>query len=143
MIRKLDINDIDTIIKLELEVFNESLGYDMLFKEITSNKLARYFVLEQNNKVVGYVGGIICEGIGEIYNFLIDRFYQSKGYGKLLLKHFLNILKEENGVSCSLEVKETNAVAINLYESLGFKIEYIRKNYYKDNTNALLLVKWM
>ena len=33
----------------------------------------------------------------------------------------------------TLEVRESNITAINLYESMGFKIYGKRKNYYADN----------
>jgi ribosomal-protein-alanine N-acetyltransferase len=39
----------------------------------------------------------------------------------------------------TLEVRESNSVAIKLYESYGFKIATVRKNYYSNNENALLM----
>ena len=37
-----------------------------------------------------------------------------------------------------LEVRQSNFKAINLYEKCGFKVIYVRKNYYKDE-NALIM----
>ena len=40
-----------------------------------------------------------------------------------------------------LEVREGNFAARGLYESLGFVPEFIRKGYYSDGENAVLMKK--
>ena len=40
-----------------------------------------------------------------------------------------------------LEVRETNRVAIHLYETFGFKIAHYRKSYYTNGEDALVMVK--
>jgi [ribosomal protein S18]-alanine N-acetyltransferase len=39
-----------------------------------------------------------------------------------------------------LEVKETNAAAVHLYQKLGFEVCGRRRNYYQDGTDAKLLI---
>lgn len=42
----------------------------------------------------------------------------------------------------TLEVRESNLPAVRLYESLGFTVEGIRKNFYRDPAeNALIMWK--
>ena len=53
-----------------------------------------------------------------------------------------NIGKEKNILNITLEVKETNYSAINLYNKLGFISKAVRKNYYKD-TDGILMEKEM
>ena len=62
---------------------------------------------------------------------------QGKGYGKSLLKNFLDQLPAKSSVF--LEVKHVNFPAINLYLSLGFKNISSRANYYSDGSNALVM----
>ena len=44
----------------------------------------------------------------------------------------------------TLEVRTDNEIAQRLYRTLGFKGNFIRKNYYQDtNTDALNMVLWL
>ena len=54
--------------------------------------------------------------------------YRGKKLGKKLLTYTLENLDKD----LMLEVRETNTVAINLYENLGFEKINIRKGYYGD-----------
>lgn len=51
----------------------------------------------------------------------------------------------ENESDCvTLEVRTDNEIAQRLYQSLGFKGNFIRKNYYQDtHTDALNMVLWL
>jgi ribosomal-protein-alanine N-acetyltransferase len=40
-----------------------------------------------------------------------------------------------------LEVREHNQPAISLYQKFGFETMYVRKGYYPDGENALVMVK--
>ena len=91
MIRRLELNDIDTIVKLEEEIFGESLGFEMLSEEI-NNPLIWFRVIEIDNKVIGYIGGYFFMEDGEILNFVIDENYQHQGYvGYQPTTYFLNM----------------------------------------------------
>ena len=43
--------------------------------------------------------------------------------------------------SITLEVRESNTPAIKLYEKFDFKNLGVRKNYYKNNENAIIMTK--
>ena len=48
------------------------------------------------------------------------------------------IFKKLNLENMYLEVSRINQKAISLYEKMGFKENGIRKNYYSNNTDAIL-----
>lgn len=66
--------------------------------------------------------------------------YQGRGIGQLLL---INLLKKAwlRGLErATLEVRETNQVALSLYQKFGFQIAGKRQGYYqKTNEDALIL----
>lgn len=64
--------------------------------------------------------------------------FEGQGYMKQLLRHGLDNASS-NLQSILLEVHEGNPRALALYTQLGFKRVGIRKNYYRDGANALLL----
>lgn len=146
-IRPMTFDDIDSVIKGEEEIFGESLGYDMLYTELKMNPYANYFVLEIKKlfkkEVVGYIGTWIEGDHGEIVNFFVSKEYQGMGFGKMMLDFYLELAKLSKVKNVSLEVRESNERAINLYTSFGFKFSHKRERYYKDQENALVLIKNM
>ena len=100
------------------------------------------------SKIVGYS---IFSKIFEIVNLdtiAISPKYQGQKLGKLLLASSIEKLKiQDNSVeSIQLEVRESNVKAINLYKSLGFTEDGLRKNYYpllntSKRENAILMSK--
>ena len=61
-----------------------------------------------------------------------------EGYAKELIQYLQNYVKKHNK-TLSLEVKENNLPAIGLYTKLDFKVVYMRKHYYKDGQNAIIM----
>ena len=55
IIRSLNVNDVSTIIDLEMKYLGETIGSDMLISEST-NPSIKFLVLEKNHVVIGYIG---------------------------------------------------------------------------------------
>ena len=70
MIRPLELKDIPTIVELEEEIFGETLGYEMIKSEL-NNPIIWFRLIEENDNIIGYIGGCFCFEDGEILNFLI------------------------------------------------------------------------
>jgi len=141
LIRKMTEDDIPYVIEGEMKAFKTTLGYDLLSTEINHNPYANYYVLEIEKRVCGYIGFWITFETAEVINFYIDKEYQGMGFGKKLLSFALDRCRERNVRMISLEVRENNYKAINLYKGLGFKVSHKRERYYSDNTNALVMIK--
>ena len=131
-------SDIQEIAELEKECFSEPWSEDSLKDELT-NETARFYVLRDNKKLLGYIGANnIC---GEVYitNVAVSGGCRGKGYGKKLVNHLLKQSELEKALFVTLEVRESNENAINLYEKCGFKKIGERKNFYsKPTENALI-----
>ena len=136
-----DINHIKDILEVERECFSAPWSEKMFEEEITA-KLSRYYVAEEEGCAVGYMGMWCLSGEGHITNIAVGKNYRRKGYAKALLSHFIEIAKKENLEFMTLEVRESNIPAISLYKSFGFTQVGIRKNYYDNSENALLLTKF-
>jgi ribosomal-protein-alanine N-acetyltransferase len=140
-IREMKVADIPAVIEGEKRIFKETLGYDMLYSELTLNPYAYYFVLDINHQVKGYIGLWIESERAEIVNFYVDKEYQNHGYGSMILEFAINLCKMSKVPNISLEVREHNLIAISLYEKYGFKVAYRREKYYKDLEDALVMIK--
>ena len=71
----------------------------------------------------------------------VHPIYQRRGLGKFLLSE---LIKRSNSLQTNhihLEVKDNNVIAKAFYKSMGFKTIGNRSNFYKDGSDALLLIK--
>jgi ribosomal-protein-alanine N-acetyltransferase len=78
---------------------------------------------------------------GHVMNFCVKPAYQHQGIGRFLLRYLLQ--SAANRVEqIFLEVRRSNAVALRLYQSIGFVIIGERKAYYaglKAREDAIIL----
>lgn len=132
ILKKLDLEDINGLHTVSSLSLKESWSLDAIKKEL-SNRFARYIVCKEDNKVVGFAGAWLIASEGQITNIAVHPDYRGKGVGKKLMKSLISSLKEEDCIAITLEVRESNEIAKNLYKSFGFVSEGIRKNFYEDN----------
>ncbi len=137
-IRPLIKEDIKTIVRLEELYLGETIGEEMLENEI-NNPVIKFFTILEDEKVLGYIGCYIYLTDVEVLNFVIDEAYQRKGYGQLLFDYMVS--RVSNIKNITLEVRRSNTKAQNFYFKNGFKEVGVRKAYYKNNEDALVLLK--
>ncbi len=123
--------------KDNLEIIENSfLEKEEVVKELDNNPYARFLVLVENDKVIGYLYYSDIYERAEINQFEIEQEYRNQGKGNLLLQEFLKRTDKD----ITLEVKEDNTPAIHIYEKNGFQKKAIRKGYYQG-TDGLLMEK--
>lgn len=140
MIRKMEKADIDTIVNLEMKIFNETLGKEMFLNEL-NNPSIWFYVMENDGCIIGYIGGYFFFEDGEILNFLIDEKFQHQGYGHLLFNYVMEKAKKHGFKRVTLEVRPTNIKGQNFYKKHNFKQISIRKHYYANDEDALVMMK--
>lgn len=129
------LNEIDLI---EQDSFKEPWSKEAYKKEI-SNPLANYRVITIDDKVVAYGGFWKILDEADINNIAVKKEFRQMGYGKMLMNALIEDAKSQNIKAMTLEVRVTNESAIALYKKLGFKEAGIRKNYYSDKEDALIM----
>ena len=112
------------------------------FLEMINADFAHYYVAEKNGKLVGAVGARCIAGDGQITNILVDLPYRRLGIGQKLLEYMFKDL-EGKVEMYSLEVRESNTAAINLYEKLGFKLVGKRPGFYEEPVEDALIYHWI
>jgi ribosomal-protein-alanine N-acetyltransferase len=86
--------------------------------------------VDDNEKVIGHVYMRQLLDEGDIVNIAVRKSHRKKGIAVCLLKNLFESAKSKNISKITLEVRESNFPAINLYKKFGFAAEGIRKNYY-------------
>ena len=86
---------------------------------------------------------VIHEIIDEVHinYFSIKKRFRRMGYGSYLMKYLIKECKKLKIKKILLEVSETNSIAEVFYSKFNFLTVGIRKNYYKDGSDAVLKEK--
>ena len=131
-IREMTLEDVDGVLEVEKNSFTTPWSKESFIMEVTRNKLARYLVVSLDGSIVGYAGFWLIVGEAHITNIAVHSDYRGRGFGNLLLEGLIRLAKKLNCGSMTLEVRESNIVAQNLYKKYGFVEAGVRSNYYAD-----------
>ena len=130
--------DLKSIKDILYSDFDNFWTYEVLKDELSS-EISKYFVCKINDIVVGFCGIKIILDTAEIMNIVIKKDFRGQGLSNQLLSYVINICKQLNIKSINLEVNVENTIAINLYKKYNFVKVGLRKKYYDNTTDALLM----
>jgi len=140
-IRKMEESDIDTVVGIEKDLFSLPWSRASFLYEIGDHQRSYAVVGTLEGLVVGYAISWFVADELHIGNIAIAREHQGKGFGRRLLQHLLDEASRRGVRIVTLEVRVSNARAINLYRRYGFKGVALRKGYYADNgEDALVMI---
>ena len=130
------------LLDLERACFAHPWTENMFLGEI-KNPAAQYKILTDGSRPIAYMGLWTVADEGQITNVAVHPDYRRRGLAKQLITAFVDFAKAQDLSLLTLEVRESNAPAISLYESLGFTRVGKRKNYYEGKETALLLTLFL
>jgi ribosomal-protein-alanine N-acetyltransferase len=104
------------------------------------NPCGRLLGAEWRGQVIGYLCFWLVADELHILNIATHPNHRRRGIGKLLLQAALADARQRGVRSASLEVRSSNLPAILLYQSLGFREVTVRRQYYENGEDALLMV---
>jgi ribosomal-protein-alanine N-acetyltransferase len=139
-VRPLEERDVPAVAALETATFARPWSADSLRTEITQNKLARYFCLEVDGQVSGYVGVWLIFDEAHVTNIVVRDDYRRRGLGEFLLRSAITELIRAGVKKMTLEVRPSNLAARALYQKLGFVAEGVRPRYYDDNREDAIIM---
>ena len=139
VIEEMKEEDIDGVFEVEKNCFEDYWSKDSFKKELNNN-LAKYLVAKVDEKIAGYVGIWFVVDEGHITNVAVHENFRGKKIGDKLIKRLIEVCKDNNIVSMTLEVRASNVVAQNLYRKYGFKMAGIRKEYYSNNKEDAIIM---
>lgn len=122
--------------------FDNFWTYSIFEKEL-ENPNSQYFVALINNEIVGFAG--IWKVLDEIHitNIVTKISKRHMGIASKLLENLIETAKFKKASLLTLEVNEKNTNAIKLYEKYNFKKIGLRKNYYGQNKNAIIMTLFL
>jgi [ribosomal protein S18]-alanine N-acetyltransferase len=133
--------DLRDVLVIERASFTTTWPSDSFYNELHTNKLAHYYVGRVDGKIVAYGGIWVIFEDSHITTIAVDPSYRGMRYGERLLLYLLDQAIERGASWMTLEVRESNVGAQQLYRKYGFTTVTTRKGYYSDN-NENALVMW-
>ena len=135
------INDKDIDLCYELDSSTISLWTKKQWAEELKKEGIKVFGLLISNLVIGICVFHVVLDEAQINFFVVNQKYRKKGFGSYLMNHLIKQCEKLNIKKLFLEVSHTNITADKFYSRFDFYTVGIRKNYYKDGSNALLKEK--
>jgi ribosomal-protein-alanine N-acetyltransferase len=89
--------------------------------------------------VAGYICPTLLLDEGDIRNVAVSPGHRGKGIGQLLVEKVLSECTAREASLVRLEVRASNSVAVTLYKKLGFTETGLRKKYYENGEDAILM----
>jgi ribosomal-protein-alanine acetyltransferase len=140
-IRKVEVSDLDTICNLEQIFFLDYWSKDQILNQISCEKNIN-FCIESDSKIVAYIFARYYLDFTEILKIGVSRGFRKVGLASILMKEIELLCLNMKIKKILLEVREANIAAVSLYKKLNYKIDGIRKNYYKKyNEDGILMSK--
>ena len=112
------LKDLEEVTDLEKDLFSDPWSLKSFQHEIINNRLAHYYIVEEQGKIIGYFGFIIVLDECQIYNIAVSKDYQKMGLGKDLIACLREKYQDYLYVIVVCEEKKN----ITFYEKLGFEV---------------------
>jgi len=130
-IRRLTYADLPQIIAIERRAFPTPWSLAMFVLEL-SKPAGVCLTALRGGEMLGYVICSRYDTVWHIMNVAVDPDHRREGIATALLTDLLRRIDGHNA-RFTLEVRESNAGAIDLYERFGFRAAGRRRRYYQDN----------
>ncbi len=132
-------NDINSVLEIEKNSFSHPWSKQLFLEELDNSYSLCLKAVSKEGDLFGYI--MLRKIVDEVHllNIAVKKEARNKGVAKALIseaqKHFADLL------CIVLEVRVSNKPAIELYKKLGFEQLYVRKRYYPDGEDALIMEK--
>ena len=131
--------DIDLCYELDSNTI--SLWSKKQWDQELKKKGVKAFGLLLSNLVIGICVFHVVFDEAQINFFVVKQKFRKKGFGSYLMSYLIKQCEKLNIKKLFLEVSENNDTAKKFYSSFDFSTVGIRRNYYKDGSDALLKEK--
>lgn len=131
IIEKMNATHVPQIAELEKLCFSDPWSEKSIETEL-SCRLSVWMVALEGEQVVGYVGSQTVIDESDMMNIAVHPDFRRRGIAEALVAELEAALRQRGSRALTLEVRDSNAPAIALYEKLGFSQVGLRKNYYRN-----------
>jgi len=140
LIRPMIDTDLEAVLAIEQACFPRAWTHAHFEDEITSLH-STPVVAELDGSLAGYLCLTVLLDEAEILDVAVASVFQRRGVGAALVEWACTEALHQGATILRLEVRATSLPAIKLYEQSGFVRCGLRKAYYEQGIDALLMEK--
>lgn len=143
VVRRFRLKDLERVMEIERASFGVDAYDEMTFLHLYRYCSDLFLVAELEGSVIGY--SVTCvessegEAYGHVHSIAVDPRFRKKGVGRALMEETFRMLRERGIRSVVLEVSVENKSGLSFWRSLGFSPVGIRRRFYLDGTDAVVM----
>ncbi|MCX2746221.1 ribosomal protein S18-alanine N-acetyltransferase [Arthrobacter sp. MI7-26] len=139
-LRDMTADDVTAVEVLERRLFPvDAWPMQMFFDELAQVDTRRYVVAEAGGQIVAYAGLMCIERIADVQTIAVVPEFEGRGIGSVILTELIEESRGRGATEVLLEVRADNPRAQALYARFGFEQIHVRRRYYRDGTDALIM----
>ena len=139
-IRAWEEKDLDEILAIEQVAFKDPFTREMLLWDL-NGLFTHTFLIEEGGQVCGYASMTALFEDAEVGNVAVKEGCRGRGFGKALMNAMEEKARSLSAERILLEVRPSNTPARSLYDGLGYLPIALRKGYYADGEDAIVMEK--
>jgi N6-L-threonylcarbamoyladenine synthase/protein kinase Bud32 len=125
--------DVTRVVGIEHTCFPHPWTSGMFLDELLQGDLRHWVVAESPWGLLGYAGLMVADDEGHVMNLAVRPDARGRGLGTALLSALVDEAGRRGLRRLTLEVRPSNAEAVALYETAGFRAVGRRPGYYSDS----------
>ncbi|WP_285773541.1 ribosomal protein S18-alanine N-acetyltransferase [Microtetraspora sp. NBRC 13810] len=136
-------DDLPAVLAIEESTFPlDAWSEGMLRGELADQPRTRHYVVATvAGKIVGYAGLAAAGDQADVQTIAVLAEHQGTGIGGALLTELLAEAGRRSVDAVFLEVRADNPQARAVYDHYGFERIGVRRGYYDDGTDAIMMVR--
>ncbi|MDP9846740.1 ribosomal protein S18-alanine N-acetyltransferase [Streptosporangium lutulentum] len=143
VLRRMTADDLPAVMKIEQETFPaDAWSEGMLRGELNDQPRTRHYVVALvDDEIVGYAGLFAAGDQADVQTIAVLSGWRRTGIGSAMLTELLSEAVRRGAQSIFLEVRADNPGAQAVYSGFGFEEIGVRRRYYEDGTDAIMMKK--
>ncbi|MEU4536396.1 ribosomal protein S18-alanine N-acetyltransferase [Streptosporangium sp. NPDC023825] len=143
VLRRMTVDDLPAVMEVERKTFPaDAWSEGMLRGELDDQPRTRHYVVAlADGVIVGYAGLAAAGDQADVQTIAVLAEWRRTGVGGAMLAELLAEAARRGAVSVFLEVRADNPGAQAVYDRFGFERIGLRRRYYEDGTDAIMMRK--
>jgi [ribosomal protein S18]-alanine N-acetyltransferase len=138
-IREFQERDLPALYAIEQASHPDPWSAQMLHESCVGEGYIGLVSIEEPDTVIGFCCARMVAGEIEIVNLAVSPSWRRKGIASGLIRYLITDSRNKQVGRILLEVREKNSAALSLYKQAGFVADGIRREYYSNKDNAILM----
>ena len=136
-----DISHVAALVQVDHSRLFSAHWSETQWRDECTNRICCVWAAFVGKLLVGFICTRGAAGIYEITNLAVAQVYARQGIATALLRQVIQTLQMQDAKQVTLEVSEKNMPARELYKQAGFVTLGVRKQFYQDGADALIMGK--